>query len=226
MTDPSPPPLPPLVRQAERLTSLGLAPGGDGPALAAAAAELERVTPPGALLVLHERLAPSSQLATLMRLPAPGRAGTRGEQRPGFVVADMTDVDEFLPVPEADVPDVEVYALTGVTRGDDLRNWSPAEAAPALARKQRLPLTLVEGIHWVLQTPAVLEPNYCFMTIASRKIRPGGEPDKRTPALWISSGTGRDGAARRGAPKVGWCWWGNRHTWLGVASCEARVGVP
>ncbi|MFD0272242.1 DUF5701 family protein [Streptomyces sp. NPDC127106] len=28
------------------------------------------------------------------------------------------------------------------------------------------------------------------------------------------NGTGRDGRERRNAPKVGWCWWGNRHTWL------------
>ena len=32
--------------------------------------------------------------------------------------------------------------------------------------------------------------------------------------------TGRDGSERRGAPKVGWCWAGNRHTWLGFASTE------
>ena len=44
----------------------------------------------------------------------------------------------------------------------------------------------------------------------------------RTPALWISNGTGRDGRERKGAPKLGWCWWGNRHTWLGIASCQGR----
>ena len=46
--------------------------------------------------------------------------------------------------------------------------------------------------------------------------------DARTPALWISNGTGRDGAANRNAPKVGWCWAGNRHTWLGFASAAHR----
>src|SRR5690625_5508530 len=54
MTDPSPPPLPPLASQAERLTSLGLAPGGDGPALAAAAGERARATPPGASPAPHD----------------------------------------------------------------------------------------------------------------------------------------------------------------------------
>ncbi|HET8601796.1 MAG TPA: DUF5701 family protein, partial [Segeticoccus sp.] len=26
----------------------------------------------------------------------------------------------------------------------------------------------------------------------------------------------------RNAPKIGWCWAGNRHTWLGFASAAAR----
>ena len=51
--------------------------------------------------------------------------------------------------------------------------------------------------------------------------KPGQAPS-RTPAIWISRGTGRDGAARRHAPKVGWCWAGNHHTWLGFASAAAR----
>ncbi|MDF2824427.1 MAG: hypothetical protein K0R68_1835, partial [Mycobacterium sp.] len=49
-----------------------------------------------------------------------------------------------------------------------------------------------------------------------------GTLDSRTPALWISNGAGRDGGARRDAPKVGWCWAGNRHTWLGFASVAGR----
>lgn len=46
--------------------------------------------------------------------------------------------------------------------------------------------------------------------------------DARTPAVWISSGTGHDGAHNRNAPKVGWSWAGNRHTWLGFASAARR----
>lgn len=56
------------------------------------------------------------------------------------------------------------------------------------------------------------------MTIASRRPTAKGL-DVRTPALWISGGTGRDGSQRKGAPKVGWCRHNNRHTWLGFASC-------
>jgi hypothetical protein len=62
------------------------------------------------------------------------------------------------------------------------------------------------------------------MTIGSRKPKARGL-DARTPALWISGGTGRDGKERRGAPKVGWCWANNRHTWLGFASASGRAGA-
>jgi hypothetical protein len=61
------------------------------------------------------------------------------------------------------------------------------------------------------------------MTIGSRLRRPDGRLDTRTPALWLSNGTGRDGRERRHAPKVGWCWAGNRHTWLGFASTTGRT---
>ena len=66
----------------------------------------------------------------------------------------------------------------------------------------------------------------CFLTIGSRPVKAGGRLDARTPALRISNGTGRDGAARRHAPKVGWCWAGNRHTWLGFASAASRSSLP
>lgn len=68
----------------------------------------------------------------------------------------------------------------------------------------------------------MLEPNACFMCLGFRKPKARGGYDARTPALWISGGTGRDGKERKGAPKVGWCWWRNRHTWLGFASAKRR----
>ena len=79
----------------------------------------------------------------------------------------------------------------------------------------------------MLQQPAALERNRCFMTIGARLRKPNGRYDARTPAVWISNGTGRDGRERRDAPKVGWCWWRNRHTWLGFGSTTGReVPVP
>ena len=37
----------------------------------------------------------------------------------------------------------------------------------------RTPLTLGEGIHWLLQRPEVLERNHCVMTIGSRLRKTG-----------------------------------------------------
>jgi hypothetical protein len=112
--------------------------------------------------------------------------------------------------------------MTGVSRGDDMRSWSPAEAQTALVRAGRSPFTLHEGLSWLLQQPEALADKNCFMTVASRRQTPRGY-DARTPAIRISRGTGHDGAQRRDAPKVGWCWRNNRHTWLGFASCTSRV---
>jgi hypothetical protein len=46
-----------------------------------------------------------------------------------------------------------------------------------------------------------------FMLAGSRR------GDRRVLALWIPEK----------APKLGWCWEGNSHSWLGVASAERRV---
>jgi hypothetical protein len=202
--------LPTPLAQAERLIALGVHEiGGIPPAALCAAAEDIR---PGTLLVVHPDRAPASALAPLLE---------RGGQR-GFVVTDMTDVDAFAPLDEVSLPAAPVYAVAGLDRGDHMANWSPDEALPAITAAGRTPLTLTEGIHWLLQRPEVLDRNHCFMTIGSRLRKPNGALDARTPAIWISNGTGRDGPARRNAPKVGWCWAGNRHTWLGFASAAER----
>jgi hypothetical protein len=207
-------PLPSPTEQADRLIALGVHELAVlSPAELHAAADAVR---PGGLLVVHAERAPASALAPLLE-----RDG-----RPGFVVADMTDVDQFTPVDEARLPDTPVYAVSDPDRGDAMANWSPDEALPAITAAGRTPLTLGEGIHWLLQRPDVLDRNHCFMTIGSRKPKGDGRLDARTPALWISNGTGRDGAERRNAPKVGWCWAGNRHTWLGFASAAERTAVP
>jgi hypothetical protein len=206
--------LPPLAAQAERLIALGVAKVAGIPE-----GELRNLAsdgPAGTLLAIHPDRAPASALAPLLRR----------EEKAGFVVSDMADVDEFVPIDKAAVPAGNVYLVAGVDRGDEMSNWSPNEALPALTAAGRTPLTLTEGIHWLLQQPEALERNHCFMTIGSRRRKDAGQLDARTPAIWISNGTGRDGAANRGAPKVGWCWAGNRHTWLGFASATQRYAVP
>ncbi|MQA36091.1 DUF5701 family protein [Modestobacter roseus] len=207
-------PLPSLPDQAARLIALGV-PELTG--LSAAALTAAADGPAGALLVVHPELLPPSRLVPLVQR----------EGRPAFVVADMTDVDDFTPIDAAAVPDAPIHLVHAPDRGDELANRSPDEALPAITGRGSSPLTLTEGLHWVLQQPAALERNRCFMTIGSRLRRPDGRLDTRTPALWLSNGTGRDGRERRHAPKVGWCWAGNRHTWLGFASTAGRsVPVP
>lgn len=209
------PPLPSLATQAERLIELGVHELAGIPAdeLRAFAENAGREAggDGDALLAVHPDRAPASALAPLLRR----------DDKPGFVVVDMPDVDEFAPS-SVELPDAPLYLVTGVDRGDRMANWSPEEALPALTKEERTPLVLTEGIHWVLQQPAALERNRCFMTIGSRLRKANGTLDARTPAIWISNGTGRDGRERRNAPKVGWCWWGNRHTWLGFGSATGR----
>lgn len=166
---------------------------------------------PAAVLAVHPRLAGARQLAPLL-----SRA-----RKQGFVVGDLTDLEGFVPIRGLEIPDSPLYLVHDVDRGDDLRNWSPDEALPAVTGRGRTPLTINEGISWLLQEPTLLEPNHCFMTIGSRKSTAKGL-DARTLAIWISGGTGHDGKNNAGAPKVGWCWAGNRHTWLGFASARAR----
>jgi len=136
----------------------------------------------------------------------------------------MPDLDDFAPIDGCAPPAGVAYAVAGLNRGDALANWSPDEALPWLQGHGRTPLTVAEGICGLLQQPAALARNDCFMTIGSR-LRKAGRLDARTPAIWISNGTGRDGKQRRGAPKVGWCWAGNRHTWLGFASATRRSAL-
>lgn len=206
----------PVTAQLDILKELGvLELSSDPPSTAAAVEDLRGKDPERIALVgLHPHWFRASDLAPLLR---------RGDKA-GFVVQDMVDVDEFQPV-GITLPDAPLYLIHQARRGDDMRNASPEEGLVTLASTGRRPLTLHEGLSWALTEPDVIEANACFMTIASRRQKSssrGGEPvfDARTPALWISGGTGRDGSGHRGAPKLGWCWWRNRHTWLGIASAR------
>jgi hypothetical protein len=113
----------------------------------------------------------------------------------------------YRPIAEVGSPPARVYALLGVERGEEFCGLAPAAALPALLQRGRTPLTIPEGIALVRAFPALLEKNRCFMLSGSRR------GDRRVPALWIS---GR-------SPKLGWCWDGNPHSWLGVASTRTRL---
>ena len=141
------------------------------------------------------------QLVPLMTLAGGTRAG----------VLDRNHGDEGLTpyrsLPELQVPDDAPYLLVDVDRGEEFCGVRPRDAVQTITSRHRSPLTILEGIVLQLLRPELLQPNRCFMLAGSRR------GDKRVPALWISEK----------APKLGWCWEGNPHTWLGTASARERV---
>ena len=157
-------------------------------------------------------LAPASRgrMPLVVVLPAlqPSHAITtqRLGARPGVLSSDTADIDDFTPIDGLDVPTVP-YALVDVRRGDEHLGRTPDEAMVDLTAEGRSPLTIVEGLALLTAQPEALEKNHCFQTPGSRM------GDRRVPGLWIS----------KRAPKLGFCWAGNRHSWLGIASCARRV---
>src|SRR5690606_5586236 len=130
-----------------------------------------------------------------------------GSKKPGIVDKnhfsdDRPGLAHYKPLPALAVPAAPVYVLIGIQRGDEFRNVAPASAIETLAARGRTGLTIDEGISWATIDPGVLEKNHCFMLAGSDR------GDRRMPALWISER----------APKLGWCFKGNPHTWLGIAS--------
>ena len=155
-----------------------------------------------ALLVTHPHHAPASQLVPLIE----------HNGKHGFLVVDMPDVDDFALIASVRLRAGPLYLINRLDRCDHMANWSPDEALPAITAAGRTPLSLSEGIHWLLQQPEMLQRNHCFMTIGSQLPKPNGSLNARTPALWINNGTGCDGPDNRNAPKAGWCSAGGRHT--------------
>lgn len=124
----------------------------------------------------------------------------------------MLEADEliaFHPIEAVLIPDGPAYLIVDVDTGKGLQNVRPEDALDPIASAGRSPLTLDEGIALVTQHPEAVDVNAGFALLGSRC------GDKRVTALWISDG----------APKLGWCWAGNPHTWLGSASCGARIGL-
>lgn len=132
------------------------------------------------------------------------RLGTRA----GFVSADTADIDDFRPIEGLEIP-AGLYAAVDVRRGQEHLGRTPDEAMADFATEGRSPLTISEGLAFLTAHPQALEKNHCFQTPGSRN------GDQRVPGLWISSR----------APKLGFCWARNHHTWLGVASCRSRVAA-
>ncbi|MGW8389336.1 DUF5701 family protein [Pseudoduganella sp. HUAS MS19] len=113
----------------------------------------------------------------------------------------------FLPTEGTAIPPGHAYLLLDIDRGMETLNVTPDTALITLQAQQRSPLTVEEGVAILTHFPEFLQPNNCFLMLGSRC------GDKRVPALWLSDGR----------PKLGWCWAGNPHTWLGSASCAKRT---
>jgi hypothetical protein len=196
-----------LARQTDRLVELGypaLA-GLSEPAFRALVAPLEEYAESAAapfVLVVTRELVRPEDTVPLLRLV--------GSSKPGRVDRNHADGDlaTYTPLEELDVPRSPAHLLTAVERGDEFCGVKPEEALPVIRGRGRTPLTIDEGIAVVTQLPHLLEKNKCFILSGSRRH------DRRVPAMWISEK----------APKLGWCWDGNPHTWLGVASAAGRVG--
>lgn len=204
-----------LDRQVDLLTTLGYPElagmsterfrEGLAPLRATAAnlADLDDATEemvPLVLVVTRDLLAPEA------RMPLTHLAG---RDRPGVVDRNHAEGDlaTYHPIEPVHLPGAAAYLLLDVHRGSEFSGVRPEDALPTILDRGRSPLTIDEGISLVTAYPQVLASNRCFMLSGSRR------EDRRVPAMWIS----------RFAPKLGWCWDGNPHSWLGVASAGSRV---
>ncbi len=195
-------------RQVERLVGVGVSSGQRlGVSLEPLRPMLPRVHPragrrPGAdfVVVPAPRSVDLEALVPHMTLA--------GGERPGILDRNhgSEGLEPYRDLPELKVPASEPYLLIDVERGEEFCNVRPGDAVEQVLARGRTPLTILEGIVLQLVRPDLLVKNHCFMLAGSRR------GDRRVPALWISDG----------APKLGWCWEGNPHTWLGTASAAER----
>lgn len=121
---------------------------------------------------------------------------------------DMGDeIAGYRPVDGVQVP-MTPYLLVDVSTGPETLDVPPAGALPMIRERGRTPLTVDEGIALVTQVPTVLTERNAFQAVGSRT------GNRRIPSFWVS----------KGAPRLGWCWEGNPHSWLGTASAGSRLG--
>ncbi|HKA69746.1 MAG TPA: DUF5701 family protein [Actinomycetes bacterium] len=152
------------------------------------------------LLVLTRHVVPVEQTMPRASLP--------GKRKPGFVDKSFEPgaLERFVAIKPAENADQRAYLLFGVDRGEEFCGKVPLDAMEVIAARGRTLLTIEEGIALITHFPQLLVKNKCFSLGGSRS------GDRRVPAIWIS----------QNAPKLGWCWEGNPHTWLGMASAQDR----
>jgi Family of unknown function (DUF5701) len=128
--------------------------------------------------------------------------------RAGFSVIEAEELESFETIPAVRPPRPLAYLLVDIETGRDTRDVTPDSALAVIESRRRFPLTLDEAIALVTHHPEAVARNRGFSLLGSRC------GDRRVTAVWISDGR----------PKLGWCWAGNPHTWLGSASCAGRIG--
>jgi hypothetical protein len=165
---------------------------------AEAAADPQATTLPVLLVVTGAWLAPETAMADVV-----------AKRRVGRVEMTPTTPADYVAIDEVEVPEAPAYLLLDVDTGADLQDVRPEDALVELRRRGRTPLTIDEGVSLILQEPTVLTERNAYSLLASRQ--PGSQ---RVPAIWTSFK----------APRLGWCWDRNPHTWLGSASASGRVG--
>ncbi|MCX5204074.1 DUF5701 family protein [Streptomyces sp. NBC_00237] len=133
-----------------------------------------------------------------------------GKDKPGVIERFYKpgELEQFVTVKEMGAPEALVYVVFDVERGEEFCSVVPRDAMQTVASRERTGITMEEGIALLTLFPEVLVKNKCYSLSGTRRPK-----DKRVPAIWIS----------KGAPKLGWCWEGNPHTWLGLASAGDRA---
>lgn len=145
----------------------------------------------------------SDLVATDLTMPLVSLKG-----KEGFIGMHPVEPARFQTIEGLEIPDGMAYLLGGIDTGKDTLNVTPDDALKIIEKENRSPLTIDEGVALVTHYPEILRTQNCFSLLGSRR------GDRRVTALWIS----------KGKPRLGWCWAGNPHTWLGSASCGTRIG--
>ncbi|WP_157606037.1 DUF5701 family protein [Phycicoccus sp. Soil802] len=125
----------------------------------------------------------------------------------GWTEYTADDLAGYRPIQGVDVPDHAAYLVTDVDTGTATLDVRARDAVPLIAAEGRTPLTVDEGVSLLALWPGILKDRNAFFLPGAR------DASKRVAALWVS----------KGHPRLGWCWEGNPHTWLGSASCGGRV---
>jgi len=121
-------------------------------------------------------------------------------QTTGTVEGTVTD-------PNGLVTSDATVVVKNIDTGAETLSVRPRDALPIIEGHGRTPLTIDEGVAVLAQFPEVLRTHNAYQLLASRR------DDKRIPSIWTSYKQ----------PRLGWCWEGNPHSWLGMASAGGRA---